>query len=473
MLALVLIAPAIAGTLAILLRSRIVGRSLLIGTSVLYLTAAAVWIGNNSAPVPAAVSAYFAVDGIGRLFFAIMAVVFAASAVYSLAYLRGHPMAPRQEGLYSGMMILFADAMAGVLTSNHLALLWVFVEATTLTSAVLIYTERSKASLEAAWKYIFICSVGIALAFVGIILITIGSGSIGTLSLTVLYRRSAEINPFWLKLAFAFILIGFGTKTGLAPVHAWLPDAHSEAPSPVSAILSGALLNTAFLGLVRVNEILIRAHLALFSNTLLRIVGFLSLFIAAVYMFSARNYKRMLAYSSIENMGILCIGVTLGPAGMFAAMIQAAAQSFAKASLFLTSGTILSRYGTRRIDGVRGLLRADAATGWLWLISLFAAMGLPPFPTFLGKFLIVRAFFESGAGWMAAPFLLVIVLVIAGMAKVGFSMLFGDAPPIVHEHRDAAAYVPQILLVLLLVSLGVTLPNWALAAFHAATGFAG
>lgn len=465
--------PLLLSLLVLWRRHGLINRVALLGTALLYLVAVACWSTGWDIAYLSGRSGYFTVDPLGLFFLAVMTLVFMAAAVYSLFYFQEHGLSPQREAVYVATMLLFLLAMTGVLLANHLALLWVFVEATTLTSALLIYFEQHKSSLEAAWKYIFICSIGITLAFVGIIILSIGSKSIGSLFFADLYRHAAEIKPFWLKMAFAFILVGFGTKIGLAPLHGWLPDAHSEAPSPVSALLSGALLNSTFLGLLRFQEIMVRAHLNDFSDFLLITVGLISLLISAAFMLKITNYKRMLAYSSIENMGILSLGIACGETGLYAALLHAVAHSLSKAALFLTSGNILHLYGSKRIADVRGLLQTDPRTGWLWLISLLAMVGLPPFPAFLSKFLLIKAFFAVGASWLTAPFLLFVVVILFGMGGGVFQMAFGEPPAdrSVSVRLSLLAYGPQVLLLLTLLSVGINIPAKIQTALQGAAGF--
>lgn len=461
MIALNLIIPIIFTILVLILKDKILNRIALLGTATLYLTSTIHWFtGGARGYLPQWLSAYFGVDQLGLLFFAIMALVFLGSAFYSLFYFKEHNLDARSEAVYTAAVLMFVWAMGAVLLATNLALLWVFVEATTLTSAVLIYFEKKKSSLEATWKYIFICSVGIALAFVGIIILSMGSSSVGSLFFNDLYREASKINPFWLKMSFAFILIGFGTKIGVAPIHAWLPDAHSEAPSPVSALLSGTLLNTTFLGLIRVHKLMLEANLDTFANTLLLISGLLSLLISATFMLRLMNYKRMLAYSSIENMGLLFIGVSLGGIGIYAALLHSIAHSLSKAALFLTSGNILHLYGSKQIAKVQGLLQKDAKTAWLWILSFLAIAGVPPFPSFLSKFLLVTACFQAGKGWLGIPFFLFIVVIIFGMSGTVFRMSFGR-PSVSTDAKtklNIFAYAPQIILLILLLAIGVNLP---------------
>ncbi len=467
-------APLALGALAWLARDRRVTRIVLLLTAAVFLaTVAAWWAGIGRGEPGRDAAGYLGVDAVGLVFLTIMALVFAAAALSSLSFFRSQGLTPRREAVYTAELLAFAAAMAGVLLARHLALFWVFLEATTLTSALLIYFEKKKSSLEAAWKYVFICSVGIALAFVGIIILSVGSRSIGSLYFADLARRAGEINPFWLKMAFAFLLVGFGTKIGIAPIHAWLPDAHSEAPSPVSALLSGVLLNSSFLGLVRFQDIMVGAGLTEFSRFLLVLTGFLSLLVGAAFLLQITNYKRMLAYSSIENMGILFLGLGFGPAGLVAALLHSAAHSLAKASLFLTSGTILSLYGSRRIEDVRGLLRREPRSGWLWILSFLAVAGFPPFPAFLSKIMLLGVFFAAGSGWMAGPFLILVAVIVAGMGGAVFRMAFGEAPEegTADSRPGFLSYAPQVVLIILLLAIGLHIPAGVLALIKEAAGF--
>jgi hydrogenase-4 component F len=474
MISAVLFIPLFLGLCSLLFKNRIVNRIALLASPALYITIAiARWLGYTWHVLPDWLLAYFSFDSIGLFFFSVMAVVFAATSVYSLFYFKEHDLSIKQESIYVAEILFFVIAMTGVILATHLALLWVFVEATTLTSALLIYFEKKKSSLEAAWKYVYICSIGIALAFVGIILLSVGSKSIGSLFFNDLYARASEINPFWLKISFAFIFVGFGTKIGIAPIHAWLPDAHSEAPSPVSALLSGTLLNSAFLGLLRVQEIFNRAHSEQFSNFIFLLTGFLSLMVCAVFMLRIKNYKRMLAYSSIENMGILFIAVSLGKPGVFALLLHTLSHSFSKTALFLTSGNILHIYKSKKIENVQGLLQKDSRTGWLWIISSLSILGLPPFPAFISKFLIIKAFWLNGSSWLAIPFFLFLVVISFGMANAVFKMVYGKSQ-FEEENKfklSSFAYLPQLVLLLVLLMIGINMPQQVFELINNAAGF--
>jgi hydrogenase-4 component F len=410
--------------------------------------------------LPGWAAPYFGADALSLFFLGLMALVYAASAIYSVFYFRDSEFQPMQETVFTICLMLFVTVMSAAILSTHLAFFWVFLELTTLTTAILIYHDRSKSSLEAAWKYIFICSIGITLAFVGIIFLSLGSRGIGSLFISDLANKAVSIHPFWLKLAFAFILIGFGTKIGVAPIHAWLPDAHSEAPSPVSALLSGALLNTALIGFIRIYQIVARTEAASYAKNLTMGVGFLSLMVSAAFMLRTVNYKRMLAYSSIENMGIIFIGLGLGGGALYAAMLQVAAHSFAKTGLFLTSGNILHLYGSRRIEDVKGLLSRSPVTGWLWMISFLAISGMPPFPVFFSKFLLIQACFERSV-WLALLFLVLLLIAFTGMAGAVMRMVFG-----VPNNGNGQSYLsgwgyylPQAAMLFISLLIGLSIPG--------------
>ena len=246
--------------------------------------------------------------------------------------------------------------------------------------------------------------------------------------LSSLVAHAANLQAPWLKVACLLFFVGYGTKMGLAPLHTWLPDAHSEAPSAVSALLSGAVLNCAFLGLLRVQQICVAAGLGGFGRDVWIALGLISLVVSAVFILGQTDYKRLLAYSSVENMGIIAIGVGLGGAGVFGAMLQALNHSLAKAMLFLLSGNILARYQSKNIARVRGLLLAAPATGLLWLAGFLAITGMPPFGLFLSKFTILKAAFDGGHVGIAIVVLGFLAIIFMGMTTAFLAMAQGEPP---------------------------------------------
>ena len=408
-----------------------------------------------------AASKFFAVDATNRIFLMVMSIVFLAVAIYNNGYLRDESSLTRKLRHYTYMLLFFVFSMTGAILSTNLGVSWVFIEGTTLASAYLIYFHKTKHSIEAAWKYVFICSIGIALAFVGIILLTVSTGNLNSLFYTDLYNNAVLFNPFWLKLSFVFILFGIGTKMGLAPVHFWLPDAHAEAPSPISALLSATLLNSAFLVILNMFRVMVLSGCDSYARIMLFTMGFLSLFITAVFVYHINNYKRMLAYSSIENMGILAIGTALGGIGMLAAMIHLIGHSLIKASFFLTSGNVLELYGTKKIKSVTGLLKKDRMTGWLWIASFLGIVAFPPSVLFISEFLMVKTMLLKGHFLMCVVFLLLLTIVLYGLGKAVIKMSFTDNKDEVEkvEKLSWTMYLPQITMLIIAFVIGIYMPK--------------
>jgi hydrogenase-4 component F len=333
-----------------------------------------------------------------------------------------------------------------------------------LASAPLIFFHRHHRSLEATWKYLLICSVGIAFALLGIFFLAVAASDPGssTISLMVddLRTNAHHLNVPWLKAAFVLLLVGYGTKMGLAPFHTWLPDAHSEAPSVASALLSGALLNCAFLGILRTQEICVAGGLADFSDKLLLVFGLLSMAVAAVFIAGQTDYKRMLAYSSVEHMGILAVGVGLGGAAVFGAVLHLINHSLTKAMLFLVAGNLLAVYRTKSTAGVAGALTALPVSGALWLLGLFAITGSPPFGPFLSEFTIVKAALDQGQTFVAVIFLVILAVILAAMAAPALTMAQGTPG----EHvlpvpgRSFALSAVPVLLGIAVLMMGVYVP---------------
>lgn len=405
-------------------------------------------------------SKFFAVDSTNKIFLMVMSIVFLAVAIYNNGYTKNEASLTRKLRHYTYMVLFFVFSMTGAVLSTNLGASWVFIEGTTLASAYLIYFHKTKHSIEAAWKYVFICSIGIALAFVGIILMTVATGNLNTLFYSELFNNAPLFNHFWLQLSFVFILFGIGTKMGLAPVHFWLPDAHAEAPSPISALLSATLLNSAFLMIVNVFRIMVLSGCDSFARLMLLAMGFLSLFITAVFVYHINNYKRMLAYSSIENMGILAIGTALGGVGMLAAIIHLIGHSLIKASFFLTSGNVLEIYGTKKIKSITGLMKTDRKTAWLWVASFLGIVAFPPSVLFISEFLMVKTMFLKGHFIMCALFLLLLTIVLYGLGKAVVKMSF-SAPT--HEVEPVklswTMYLPQVVMLILAFVIGIYMPQ--------------
>lgn len=408
---------------------------------------------------------YFAFDETNKIFMLIMSVVFLMAAFYNNGYSKHIEFNDRKIRRYSLMILGFVLAMTGTILSTDLGLAWVFVEATTLSSAYLIYFNRTKHSIEAAWKYVFICSIGIAMAFVGIILLNLATGEINSLNFAILYENALSFDVFWLKLAFVFMLFGFGAKMGLAPIHFWLPDAHSEAPSPISALLSATLLNSAFLVIVRVFKLMEIAHVDNYARIILFVMGFISLFVTAVFVYHIKNYKRMLAYSSIENMGILAIGTALGGIAYYAVILHMIGHSFAKASFFLSAGNILELFESKRTKSVKGLIESDSKTGWLWIASFLAICAFPTSVLFISEFLMIKVMIMQKHYGLCILFTLLLTIVLYGIGKVVIKMAFGkrseEKIQKIESNKSKISnwmYIPQFIMLIIVFTLGVYIP---------------
>lgn len=472
MITAVLIFPVIACVLMAVFQKKWFN-NLLLNIYAILLSAAAVLfaMGKAKTSIP-----YFTVDNTNLIFFIILAFVFLMVAIYNNGYIKNLDQSERRISHYSIMTMIFTFSMSATILASNLGISWIFVEATTLSSAYLIFFNKTKHSIEAAWKYVFICSIGIALAFVGIIFLNIAQGDINALDYAQLYKHAASFDPFWLKLSFVFMLFGFGTKMGLAPVHFWLPDAHSEAPSPISALLSATLLNSAFLVIVRVFKVLDIAGLDFWARTMLLIMGFISIFVTAVFVYHIKNYKRMLAYSSIENMGILAIGTALGGIALYAVILHLIGHSLAKASFFLTSGNILELFETKRIKSINGIINADKKTAWLWVVSFLAICAFPTSLLFVSEFLIIKAMILNNHIILCILFVLLLTIVLWGIAKVVIKMSFGkiseDKAKLIETTKNkvtVSMYVPQIIMLIVVFVLGIYIPPFLNTIINCAT----
>ncbi|HAH06837.1 MAG TPA: NADH dehydrogenase FAD-containing subunit, partial [Elusimicrobia bacterium] len=398
--------PTLAGAAAFFIRQDNPRRALLLLAALAHAgLSASCWF----VPAEPALGGYLELDAAGRLFLSITSALFLAAAAYAVGYLRGEGGVTGKEeeegflfdnapeAVFTGCLLSFLATMTLAALSQHFGLLWVAVEATTLASAPLIHFHRHARSLEATWKYLLICSVGIALALLGNFFLAVAARDEHDLLMTARELASAapRLDAQWLKASFILLLVGYGTKMGLAPLHTWLPDAHSEAPSVVSALLSGALLNCAFLALLRVHAVLAAAGLAEFSGNLLAGFGLLSMAVAAVFLLGQADFKRLLAYSSVEHMGILAFGAGLGVAGP-AAMLHAVNHSAVKAALFLTAGNLIAAGHSKSTTEMRGLLRALPVSGMLWLAGFLAITGSPPFGPFLSELWILQGALAAG-----------------------------------------------------------------------------
>jgi hydrogenase-4 component F len=464
--------PALLGAAALLVQGVRGSLALLIvGTFVHAGLTASLWV-TLPAPDP---DFFLGIDATSLVVLSVTSTLFVVASLYAVPYLRDGTHDPHASPRrFVPCLLWFLAATSLVTVTQHLALMWAAVEATTLASAPLVYFYRRRAALEAAWKYLLICSCGIALALLGVFFLGIAAsaaeGADPQLTLGALTQVAPQMSQPWLRAAFVLALVGYGTKMGLAPLHTWLPDTHSQAPSPVSALLSGALLNCAFLAILRFYEICLAAGDAAFARTLLLTLGFLSMAVASALMVGQRDYKRLFAYSSIENMGVIAAGIGLGGAASFGALLHAVNHSLCKAGLFFLAGNVLRAYGTTQATAVRGLSRRLPATA-LMLAALWLAIGgAPPFGPFISELVILRAAIDSGHVWLGALFVTLLAVAFLGLAGTLLPMLQGggeesregtqglNAFALKHSREPVLALVAPLAMVAASLMLGLYVP---------------
>jgi hydrogenase-4 component F len=407
----------------------------------------------------------FFVDSLNVFLVALTAFVSMTTAMFSRPYMRieeEHGKLTRARlRLYHSMYQLFVFTMLLVLLTNNLGLLWVATEAATLTTVLLVSLYRTPASLEAAWKYFILCGVGIAQALFGTILLymasqrLLGSG-IDALLWTHLVGVRSQLEPTVLSIAFVFLLVGYGTKVGLVPLHNWLPDAHAEGPTPVSAVLSGLLLNVALYALVRCKVLADGALGPGFAGELLMGFGLVSVVVAAFFLMRQRDIKRMFAYSSIEHMGLVTFAFGMGgPIASFAGLLHMTVHSLTKSAIFFAVGHAAQKTGTQVMDDIRGLIRVSPTVGWGLMLGTVAILGIPPFGVFASEFLILTSAMRQQP-W-ATPILLVALgVAFAAVFRKVQPMVFGDTTAKPLPHRPAL--VPVFVHLGLALLLGLYVP---------------
>jgi hydrogenase-4 component F len=409
----------------------------------------------------------FYADSMSALFAILVCIVGTAASVYSYSYigreLEEGELLSRQVTVYYTLLMLFICIMVMTFMVRSMAVVWLGVGATTLVSTFLVGIYTNNESNEAAWKYIILCSVGITIALAGMVLVyasTIGViDSSLAMNWTDLMEHAEDLDPNLMRMGTALVILGFGTKVGFVPMHTWLPDAHSQAPSPISGLLSAVLLNCAMYGVVRfymVSEITIPG----FAQTMLLAFGLLSLAVAAFLIVQSRDLKRMLAYSSIENMGLIAIGLGIGsPLAISAAMMQMAAHSLTKPVLFFSAGNIVQTYGTREMARIRGLKKAAPFSCFTLTAGALAIIGVPPFMIFMGELTLFSAAAEAGHYLLMAALAALLTVVFAGMMRNVMSMHSGDPLEGRKERMTAASTLPIACLLGLSLALGLFFPE--------------
>src|SRR5438477_2616897 len=409
----------------------------------------------------------FFVDPFNVFLVALTAFVGCTTSIFSRPYMRierehGRLNAPRLR-LYHSMYQLFMGAMLLALLTNNMGLLWVAMEAATLSTVLLVSLYRTAASLEAAWKYFILCGVGIAQALFGTILLYFAAEKIlgvegGALLWTELNAVKGQLEPTVLSLAFVFLLVGYGTKVGLVPLHNWLPDAHAEGPTPVSAVLSGLLLNVALYAVVRCKVLVDGSLNTSFARGLMMGFGLLSVVVAAFLLSRQKDIKRLFAYSSIEHMGIITFAFGMGgPVANFAGLLHMTVHSLTKSAIFFAVGHATQKAGTQLIDGIRGLITLSPMIGWALALGSLDILGMPPFGVFASEFLILTTAMHEQP-WATPLLLLSLGVAFAAVFSKVQPMVFGETTAKQLPHRPMMA--PVCVHMAIVLVLGLWIPRF-------------
>jgi hydrogenase-4 component F len=401
-------------------------------------------------------------EPLGKLVLSFLSVLFLICALYAPAYLSLRSERPNR--VFCANLLVVEAMMTLMVLSRHLGLMWVAMEATTLASAPLVYFNHSARSLEATWKYLLIGSVGIALALLGSFFLAYASLKAGldsSLLFDQLIIDAPRMSPRWLHAAFVLLFVGYGTKMGLAPMHTWKPDAYGEAPGMVGTLLAGGVTSCAFLAILRVYQICRAGTDSEFAREIMVFMGLFSMTVAAMFMARQRDFKRMLAYSSVEHMGILVLGVGIGGQAVYGALLHMINNGLTKGVLFLSAGNIHRAYGSRLTDDVRGALHRVPLSGALFLTGFLAITGAPPFGPFISEFTIASAAAGSGHYVACGLYLFLLGVVFVGMGATVLTVLQGTPTKEAgsSRFRDSVSTTGPILLFLALVFLmGVYIP---------------
>lgn len=418
---------------------------------------------------------FFFVDAFNVYLAVLTSFVSMTTAIFSRRYMRRE----REHGrighirirFYHAMFQLFIFAMLLCLLTNNIGVLWIAMELATLSTVLLVSLYRTPTAIEAAWKYFILCGVGISQALFGTVLLyfaaekVLGEGG-EALLWTNLNKVSGSLEPTVLSLAFVFLMVGYGTKVGLVPLHNWLPDAHSEGPTPISAVLSGLLLNVALYALVRCKVLVDGSTGTHHAGNIMMGFGLLSILVAAFSLLRQKDIKRMFSYSSIEHMGIATFAFGLGgPIATFGALLHMLVHSLAKSAIFFTVGHASQMHRTQDMDKIMGLFKGNPLVGWGLMFGVMAIVGMPPFGVFTSEFLILTATIKD-APWLTPFLLLGLGVAFAALFRRVQPMVSGDVPP--HQKPMKAAHVPVILHMALVFMLGIYVPGFLNNWFHTA-----
>ncbi|HEX2866359.1 MAG TPA: proton-conducting transporter membrane subunit [Ignavibacteriales bacterium] len=463
----ILILPLLAGGLFFIPGNKKLKYQMSLLVSVIHLAASYMIFTGFAQPV---VSQWFRIDAFSKLFLLILSHVYFWVVLNSWHFINQPDLYSPEKSrkIFFSMMNLYLFANTLALISNHLGLYWVALESTTLTVAPLIYYYRNKESLEAMWKYLFLISVGIAFAFIGILFLALSAHGTDIfekgLFLSDLIEGSSRLNMVWLKAGFIFIFAGLSTKAGIAPMHPGEVDALSNSPSPVAALVSASLSGTALIGIFRLMQITAGTPVHQFAQVLMITGGVVSLLVALVFMFRVTNYKRMIAYSSVEHIGLIVLGAGIGGAALIGSMLHMIYNSLNKTAMFLMAGNVHRRYKSRESGDVRGVLKNMKWTGILFMTAFLAVIAMPPFGLFFSELMIFRGLVEQERFILLGVVLFVLLFIFIGMSRQTFAILYGKSEresegiEEVNEKFNITHFTALALLVLL-AAAGLFMPD--------------
>ncbi len=407
---------------------------------------------------------YFTYDSLGIILLITLSIVAVPAAMHSRIYIENHHENAQTRAIYLAALVLLIAAISAGYLSNHIAVTWIFTEITTLSASALIYHHRNKLALEGTWKYVFICAISITFIFIGILFLSLSLQHAGSddLSFSNLLAKSDQLNPVWLRMAFLFIFTGFTAKLGLVPMFTAGIDAKDTAPAPAGALLASVLMNLGFVGIFRFYIVVANTPLLHWAQLVVGSAAFLSLFVATVYMMKVKNIKRMLAYSGIEHMGIVMLGVAAGGIGYYAAVLHVILHAFVKSSLFFQFNQLYRVFQNKSIYHVGNYFKYNATGAMVLLLGFISSTAMPPSGLFVSEFLIFKSIFDAGQIILLIAVLLLLTMIIYAFGKNIFKVLF--IPAVGFDDSNVERISPwesvsQFLLLILAVYLGLNPPE--------------
>jgi hydrogenase-4 component F len=405
-------------------------------------------------------------DDLGLVFLLLLAVLTLAVSIYTVGWLRQAVAVGNMKAeslrFYFALVHAFVATMVVTVLADNLGVLWIAMEGTTITSAVLVGFHGHQHGLEAAWKYIIVTTIGISFGLFGTVLVYAAAAAVGAVAMSwsAIMQVAPKLDPSIVRIGFIFVMVGYGTKAGLAPMHLWLPDAHSQAPTPVSALLSGVLIKCALLGIIRFQTIAAAACGPAFPQEVLLVFGLISVVVATPFILAQHDVKRLLGYHSVEHVGIVALGLGFGgPIGTYGALLHVVNHGVTKALAFFAAGKAIARYGSRDMRVIRGLFAVAPVGATLLMLAALSLAGIPPFSIFVSELMVLRAGIGHGHWIAIAIFLAMVVIIFAGLLHHAGAMVFGEPAP--EASREPEAWSPllgMMLLAAIMILLGLTIP---------------